>query len=305
MNCSRREMLKWSAGAVALCMVKGNLRGAESGGKKIPIGLQLYSVRGDAARDLPGVLKAVAEMGYQGVEFAGYYGYEAKQLRKLLDENGLKCCGTHTHLNTLLGDALKATIELNQTLGNKYLIVPALPRDRTRSIDALKETAALLEELAEKVKPHGMHVGYHAHGGDFRRIDGTTPWDVIFSNTTPQVVMQLDTGNCMGGGGDPVAVLKKYPGRSLTIHLKEHGGPRGAVIGEGDVPWKEIFRLCETTGKTEWYIVEQERYATSPLEAVKRCLENLRRMGFAFEGRKAVCVLPACRCARAGLFCTR
>jgi len=281
MNYSRRDMLKFSAGAAAYCALKVGLFGAESFAAegKIPIALQLYSVRGDAAKDLPGVLKAVAGMGYQGVEFAGYYGYDAKQLRKLLDENGLKCCGTHTHLNTLLGDKLKATIEFNQTLGNKYLIVPSLPRQSTSSIDALKETAELFEELAEKAKPHGMHVGYHAHGGDFRRIDGTTPWDVIFSNTSAQVIMQLDIGNCMAGGGDPVAVLKKYPGRSLTIHLKEHGGKPGAVIGEGKVPWKEIFQLCETTGKTEWYIVEQERFATSPLDAVKRCLENLRRMG--------------------------
>lgn len=281
MNYSRREMLKWGAGAAACCALRGTLLGAEVGSSKgkLPIGLQLYSVRADAAKDLPGVLKAVAEMGYEGVEFAGYYGYEAKQLRKLLDENGLKCCGTHAQLNTLLDDAWQATIEFNQALGNKYLIVPSLPRQRTESIDTLKETARLFEELAEKAKPHGMHVGYHAHGGDFRPIDGTTPWDVIFGNTSPQVVMQLDVGNCMGGGGDPVAVLKKYPGRSLTIHLKEHGGEAGAVIGEGDAPWEEIFRLCETIGKTEWYIVEQERYAASPLETVKKCLENLRRMG--------------------------
>jgi sugar phosphate isomerase/epimerase len=91
--------------------------------------------------------------------------------------------------------------------------------------------------------------------------------------------MQLDTGNCLGGGGDPVAVLKRYPGRATTIHLKEHGGPRGAPVGEGDMPWKEIFELCESTGGTEWYIVEQESYATAPLEVVRRCLENLRKMG--------------------------
>ena len=91
--------------------------------KKIPIGVQLYSVREDCARDLPGTLAAVAEMGYDGVEFAGYYGYSAEDLRRMLDANGLQCCGTHTGLNTLLGDALKTTVEFNQVLGNRYLVV--------------------------------------------------------------------------------------------------------------------------------------------------------------------------------------
>jgi sugar phosphate isomerase/epimerase len=93
--------------------------------------------------------------------------------------------------------------------------------------------------------------------------------------------MQLDIGNCIGGGGDPIAVLKKYPGRSATIHLKEHGGPKGAPVGAGAVKWSEVFELCETSGKTEWYIVEHESYAegTTPLESVKQCIDNLRKMG--------------------------
>jgi sugar phosphate isomerase/epimerase len=86
-------------------------------------------------------------------------------------------------------------------------------------------------------------------------------------------------GNCLGGGGDPLAVLKKFPGRCLTIHIKEHGGKQGAPIGEGTVPWKELFRICETTAGTQWYIVEQEAYASPPMDSVKQCLENLRKMG--------------------------
>jgi len=281
MTISRRDVLRWGAGAAAVWATGIHPRAAKAKNpkKKIPIGVQLYSVRGDCARDLPGVLKAIGEMGYEGVEFAGYYGRTAKQLRKLLDDHGLKCCGTHTHLGTITGDALKGTVEFNQTIGNKYLIVPGLPRENHASADALKKTADFFTEVAEKVKPQGMRVGYHAHGGDFRKFDGQTGWDIIFSNAGPDVVMQLDIGNCIGGGGDPVAVLKKFPGRSATIHLKEHGGKPGAVIGEGDVKWDVIFELCETTGGTEWYIVEQERYAASPLETIKLCLQNLRKMG--------------------------
>lgn len=279
MTHTRRELLQVGMGTAALWASGARLFGAEPAAKKIPIGLQLYSVRADCQKDLPAVLAAVAKMGYVGVEFAGYYGRNAAELRKLLDANGLKCCGTHTGWPTLQADALKATVEFNQTIGNKFLIVPGLPKKQVESIDALKKTAEFFTETAAKVKGDGMRVGYHAHGGDFQKIDGQTHWDVLFSNAGPDVVMQLDIGNSMGGGGDPIAILKKFPGRAATIHLKEHGGKKGAVIGEGTVDWPEVFKLCETTGKTEWYIVEQEAYADSPLEAVKKCLGNLRKMG--------------------------
>jgi len=168
MTISRREVLKWGAGAAAIWAtgVKSRATEAKADQMKIPIGLQLYSVRGDCAKDLPGVLKAVSAMGYQGVEFAGYYGRTAKELRTLLDDHGLKCCGTHTHLGTITGDALKETVGFNQTIGNKYLIVPGLPRENSASAEALKKTGEFFTEVAEKVKPQGMRVGYHAHGGD-------------------------------------------------------------------------------------------------------------------------------------------
>ena len=278
MNITRRDMLKQSAGWAALLAAGLPRLAAAGGGAKIPVGLELYSVRNECAKDLPGVLAQVAKIGYSGVEFAGYHGRSAADLKKLLDDNGLKCYGTHTGLNTLLGDALKGTIEFNQTIGNPNLIVPSLPHDRVDSAQACKDTAKLFNELAAKVKDQGMRVGYHAHGGDFKKYDGETVWDLIFSNTGADVIMQLDTCNCLSGGGDPVAILKKYPGRSLTVHLKEFGGPKGAVIGQGTVKWPEVFELCESTGGTRWYIVEHES-GSDPIAAVKGCFEALRGMG--------------------------
>lgn len=280
MDQSRRLFLKAGLGGVGFLAAAEQLLGADAAQrrKKIPVGLQLYSVREDCKKDLPGVLQAVAGMGYDGVEFAGYYDRKADEMRKLLDENRLKCCGTHTGLDSLLGDALPATIEYNKTLGNRYLVVPSLPKARMASIEALRETGQLLTSIAEKTKSHGMRVGYHAHAADFKKIDGQVPWEVLFDAAGPEVVMQLDVGNCIAGGGDPIATLKKYPGRSATIHLKEHGGQLGAVIGEGEVKWKEVFDACESVGGTEWYIVEQEKYATTPLESVKQCLRNVRKM---------------------------
>ena len=290
MSFSRRDMLRLGVGAAALWATgtsdaaqvprpKRRRKAATESTKKIPIGLQLYSVRQDCKKDLPAVLEAVAMMGYKGVEFAGYYGRNAEELRKLLDKNNLVCCGTHTGLNTLTGDAWKGTVELNKTIGNKYLIVPGLPAKNVASKEAIVQTAKLFTDLAAKGKEVGMYVGYHAHGGDFKKFDGETEWDILYGNAGPDVVMQMDIGNCIGGGGDPYAILKKFPGRSRTIHLKEHGGKRGAVVGEGTVKWDEIFRLCETTGATEWYIVEQESYDGPPLDCCKRCLEGLRKLG--------------------------
>ena len=247
---------------------------------QIPIGLQLYSVREDCTKDLPGVLKAVAGMGYAGVEFAGYYGRTAPELRRMLDDLGLKCCGTHIGIDTLLGDALPATAEFNRTLGNEFLIVPGLSRERTQSKDAWLETAGLMNQIAERLKPYGQKTGYHNHHTEFHPLEGELPWDIFFGNTSQDVVMQFDTGNAMHGGAEAGPFLRRYPGRALTVHLKEFSATNDkALIGEGDVKWQEIFELCEHVAGTRWYIVEQESYAYPPLECVDQCLKNLRAMG--------------------------
>jgi sugar phosphate isomerase/epimerase len=247
---------------------------------KIPIALQIYSVRKEAEQDLAGVLAAVAKMGYEGVEFAGYYGHSAQDVRRMLDDNGLQCCGGHLGLDTLLGEALPATIAFQRTLGNRFLIVPGLGPQRTNSRAAWLDTAHQMNEIAAKLKPHGMRTGYHNHHTEFTPMEGELPWDIFFGNTDPEVVMQFDVGNALHGGGHAAPFLRKYPGRAATVHVKEFSSTNEkALIGEGEVDWPEIFELCETIGNTEWYIVEQESYAYPPLECVDRCLQNLRKMG--------------------------
>lgn len=246
----------------------------------IPISLQLYSVRKDCEQDLPGTLKAVAGMGYYGVEFAGYYGRGAQELRAMLDDLGLKCVGTHTGFNTIQGDELDRTIEFNKVLDNPYLIVPGLPKERTSSRAAWLETARLFTEASGRARAQDAWVGYHNHWVEFQPLEGELPWDTFFANTPEEVVMQLDIGNALHGGGNPVPYIERYPGRALTVHVKEHSATNDkALIGEGDVDWQQVFRLCETVGGTHHYIVEQESYAYAPLECVDRCLQNLRGMG--------------------------
>ena len=168
---SRRDFIACSATGAALCTLgAGCQKSAER--KTIPVGLQLYSVRKDCAEDFPGTVAKVAQMGYDGVEFAGYYDYTAKDLRKLLEDNGLKCCGTHAQWATLQDDQLAATIEYNKTIGNKYLIVPWLDPNTHTTKQAWLDTAKKFNELAEKVRPHGMMVGYHNHAHEFKPVDG-------------------------------------------------------------------------------------------------------------------------------------
>ncbi len=242
---------------------------------KIPVGVQLYSVRDQCRKDLPGTLAAVAKIGYKGVEFAGYWGRTAKELREMLDENGIVACGTHTPYESVLEDKLKETIEFNRTIGNKFLIVPSMSAG---SKQEWLDKAKLFNEIADKVKPEGMAIGYHAHAHDFKKFDGETAWDLFFGNTKPEVIMQLDTSNCADGGADPVEVLKKYPGRVRTIHIKAHGGGAEAVIGEDKINWKEVFPFCEGPGKTDWYVLEHET-SRDPLDAVKRSYEALKKLG--------------------------
>jgi sugar phosphate isomerase/epimerase len=248
--------------------------------QRIPIALQLYSVRQDCARDLPGTLSAVAKMGYEGVEFAGYYGYEAAALRTMLDDLGLKVAGAHVGFDTLLGPELERSIAFHRTLGNRFLIVPGLPEERRRARPAWLETARLMNDIAGQLRPHGMRTGYHNHAVEFQPMEGELPWDTFFGNTGPEVIMQFDIGNALHAEAHAAPFLRKYPGRAVTVHLKEYSKTNpAALIGEGDVPWAEIFRLCEETGGTEWYIVEQESYGYPPLECAERCLRNLKKMG--------------------------
>jgi sugar phosphate isomerase/epimerase len=277
---SRREFLATAAVVGVAGAGCASLNPFKSAKQPLPVGVQLYSVRDNCAKDLLGTIAAVAKMGYQGVEFAGYYNYKAADLRKMLDDNGLKCCGTHTSMDTLSDANLTATIEFNRTLGNKYLIVPYLSVEGPNARDKWLKIADRFNVLAEKVKPAGMWVGYHSHLNDFKPVDGQIPWDILFGKANPEVVMQMDTSNAASAGADPVAYLKRYPGRSRTIHIKEYSATnKNAIIGEGDVKFAEIFPLCETTGKTEWYIIEEENKTNNPpMTVIDLCLKNYRKM---------------------------
>lgn len=250
----------------------------------VPIALQLFAVRGECARSIPETLKAVAGLGYRGAEPWGYagdavawQGIPARDLRRHFDEAGLACCGMHIATGALLGDNLKRTIELNQILGNRLLIVAA-DKPRMSSLGGIQELARILNGAAEQLRPLGLATGYHAHPFDFADVEGDQAWYHLFRLTRQEVVMQLDTGNSANGGGDPVKILRTFPGRVRTLHVKDYGKP-GCVIGGGFANWPEIFRLCDTTQPVEWYVVEEGGPGGLGFDVPARSLAGLKALG--------------------------
>lgn len=287
---SRRDVLKMTAtGLLAAAAPAGALRateccGAEKPAKRIPICLQLYSVRDDCGKDIDKAMSQVAKMGFEGVEFAGYYKYDRdpKALKKKLDELGLKAPATHIGTSSFLGDALKKTIDFHKTLGCKFLILPG-NRDFTHP-EKSKKLADMFNKLAEVLKAEGMFCGYHNHTAEFKKDGDKTYWELFADRTSDDVVLQQDIGWTVTAGQDPVALIKKYPGRTKSTHFKpavvKGDAGKTHLIGQDSVPWKEVIAACYDVGGTEWFTIEQEHYPNgkSPAECSKLSLTGLKKI---------------------------
>jgi sugar phosphate isomerase/epimerase len=277
---TRRSLLAGSAAALG-----GALPGwAAEGAKRLPVGLELYSVREELAKDAMGTVRVVAAMGYEVVEFyAPYHQWTpeyARDMRKLLDELNVRCLSTHNSRNALEGDGLKKAIELNQLLGSKTLVL-AYP-GQPKSQDEWKEVATLVTQAAETLEPLGMRAGYHNHQAEFIEREGFRPMPFLAASMPKSVTLQFDVGTCVHAGYDPVAWINANPGRIRSLHLKDWGAgaERGykVLFGEGDTPWKALLDAAEQVGGAESYLIEQEGSRLPPLETAKQCLANFRKV---------------------------
>jgi sugar phosphate isomerase/epimerase len=278
---SRRDILKWGAAAGAVALARPMSLLAQDK-KHIPIGLQLYSVRDVAGKDFDGALKQVAEMGFEGVEFAGYgkYAKDPEGLRKLLDSLKLQAAGTHIGAGSFVGDALKKTIDFHKTIGCKFLIVPG--DGRYTKPDQSKEYAELMTKAAEALKPEGLFTGHHNHTGEFAvdKETGKTYFDLFAERTSKDVVIQQDMGHTMAANVDPIAIVKKYSGRVKTTHIKNRPAKstgKKPFVGEDNFDWKGYVTACYEHG-TEWLTLEQEEYpdGKSSMECTKISLDGLK-----------------------------
>ena len=253
-------------------------------GQHPPIGLELYSVRTELRTDLTGTVRAVAGMGYQCVEFfAPYFDWTpdyARQVKKLLDDLGIRCYSTHNGPKSFSGDGLAHAAELNHILGTRYIVMASA--GKVEGIDGWKKVAETLTAASEKLKPQGLRTGYHNHKPEFVPVAGQRPMEVLAANTPADVMLQLDVGTCIEAGSDPVAWINGNPGRIHSLHLKDWSPEPGkgyrVLFGEGVAHWKEILAAAEKNGGAEYYLIEQEGSAFPPLETVKRCLAAYRRI---------------------------
>ncbi len=247
----------------------------------IPIALQLYTVRDQAAKDFPGTVRKVAQMGYAGVEFAGTGGLSASALRDLLAETSLQPAGNHTGLDQFV-NSLDEVIAFNQTIGNKFVGVPYMPKEYQNPA-GFRKAAAMMNEFGAQLKQAGLVLYYHNHAFEFDVIDGERGIDILYKETDPNLVkMECDVYWVHYAGEDAAALIRANSGRFPLIHLKDMTGTGKertfTEVGEGNIDFGPIFAASEAQG-TEWYIVEQDICARPSLESARLSLENLKKWG--------------------------
>jgi sugar phosphate isomerase/epimerase len=250
--------------------------------KSVPTGLELYSVREELKKDAEGTVRAVAQMGYQGVEFyAPYFDWsegQTKQMRKLLDDLGVQCFSTHNDSSYFSAEKIGRARDLNLILGSKYVVMAS--SNPKPGLDGWKAIADALNVAAEQLESSGLKAGYHNHRLEFTPVENQRPIEVLAKNTKPSIMLQLDVGTCLEAGSDPVAWIRANPGRIRSLHLKDWS-PEAAkgytvLFGEGAAEWKNIFATAESVGGVKYYLIEQEGSRFAELETARRCLQSFR-----------------------------
>lgn len=305
MDTSRRNFIKNTALVVAGSTLLTNEMFA-SPKKIVRVGIQLYSVRAAMGKDPQGSLKKLADMGYIHVEHANYinrkfYGYSAKEFKKILSDLGLQMPSGHTVMTAHDWDASKNdftdkwkfTIEDAAEVGQRYVISPWLDESLRHDTEGLKKFMDQFNKCGELCKKSGMKFGYHNHDFEFStKVGDGNLFDFILKNTDPELVaQQMDVGNMLGTGGIALDLIKKYPGRFELMHVKDEikstepgGGMSGydsTILGQGVMPVKDIVKEAKKTGGTSQFIIEQESYqGKDPFDCVKIDLQMMKKWGF-------------------------
>lgn len=276
---------------------------ASDGGKrmkKIPIGYQIYSAREDAAKDMPGVLKQLKKLGYDGVEFAGFFGHSAEDLKKMMDDNGLIAISNHAAVSLIEKDMF-GVIAQHQALGCKYIAVPYLEDFRRPGTPGFADMLRLIYKFGGLCKEAGVQLLYHNHDFEFKEVSGMYGLDFLYTAIPPcRLKTEIDTCWVKYSGVDPAEYLKKYTGRAPIVHLKDFVGGKGegtpyALIGQAKEADAVAFEFrpfgygCQDAkavveagidAGAEWFIIEQDQwYNRTAMEAAEMSIGTLRKLG--------------------------
>ena len=251
---------------------------------------QIWPFRESFGKDMPGTLERIAKLGFVGVELCRWFNWTdmfdkwpAEDILAVSQSVGVKIASSHISYATIFEENLDELIQFCRAVGMNYAIVASVPEEQAKSRDAVLGIAQVFNKAADVLKSEGIKIGYHNHGFDFKPLpeEGSLPWDLFFENTDPEIVMQVDIGNALQGGADPIFYLKKYPGRAKLVHLKEFSAEKPPeAIGDGEVDWEQVFEICDELHQPEWYIIEQEEKAYDPWESAERSLAYLREKGW-------------------------
>lgn len=305
MKSSRRDFLKTGALAVAAAALLQDKLLATSGSARNQrfVGLQLYSVREEMEKDPLETLKQLAAMGYVYVEHANYvnrkfYGYGAKEFKKILDDLGLKMISGHTvfgldHWDDSkkdFTDAWKNTLEDAAVLEQQYVISPWMDEKMRDTADNLNKYLDIFNKCGELCIKSNMKFGYHNHDFEFsQKFNGKKVFDIMLEKMDPKmVVVQLDIGNMYNAGAVALDVVKQFPGRFENIHVKDEIKSKGGeseyestILGEGVIECRKVVDLATKIGGTNVYIIEQESYqGKKPLDCVKQDLAIMKEWGY-------------------------
>ncbi len=305
MNHSRRSFIRQSAFVVAGTSLFSNRILASVTASSHITGVQLYSVREEMRKNPLGTLKALADMGYRYVEHANYvnrkfYGYSAVEFKKILEGHGMKMLSGHTVMTKQHWDETKKdfsnewkyTVEDAAIVGQEFVISPWFDESLRKKLDDMLRYMDVFNKCGELCKKSGMRFGYHNHNFEFTEsLGGKKLYDIILDNTDPNLVtQQLDMGNLYGTGADAYEIVKKHPGRFVSMHVKDEvkakkgemdNGYESTILGKGVANTKAITDLGKESGGTLHFIIEQESYqGKSPLDCVKEDLEIMKSWGY-------------------------
>jgi sugar phosphate isomerase/epimerase len=270
---NRRTFLKTTTAVSAATLLSSRLGWAAGQHKINKVGLQLYTVRDLMKDDFDGTIAKVAQIGYKEVEFAGYFGRTGKQVRAVVEKNGLTAPSTHVQYDEL-DEKFPSVIETSKEIGLSYIICPWIPEELRKSPDIWKQASEKFNKCGEQSKKAGMQFGYHNHWFEFMPVNGKLPYDQLLADCDPNLVkMEMDLCWITVAGGDPIKYFEKYPGRFPLVHVKDvktmpkvtTGGGQNfgdsvdlTSVGDGVIDWKKIFAHSQQAG-IKHYIVEHDR----------------------------------------------